>query len=247
MKISFRLPAQVRIFITPMIVLVVVALSGRILVWPWLTSVGSLRAKAKENEMKVSILTTKLSALSGANELTLDQDLRVVNITMPEGKDLVGGLVGLRIAAADSGVLLESLRVSPGEVVDEASKSAKVVEGEKENQISYSIVIQGSKDQIQAFFERVRAVAPLMELERLSYAEKNGLAEATVAVTSFYVPGVVQLGSIDSPIQELSAEEDQLLRRLRNLSRAGLFNTTEEGESSGNIGGAVGKENPFTQ
>ena len=108
-------------------------------------------------------------------------------------------------------------------------------------ELVFGLDLLGTKDQMDRFLDIARNKAPFLWADNLAASDAGGggVLQTTIDMTSFYVPGSVDLGPADTPLEAISEPEKKLLDRLAQLSRPVFIGEGAE------FAPAEGKVNPF--
>ena len=110
------LPSRYKVFLAPTLAVAVSVILLLMVVKPRLETVWQSRQEIKESQTRLENIQTKLDELSRLNKTKLEADVKLLNRALPFEKDVPGAVLGIERLAADSGLIIDSLALSPGEV-----------------------------------------------------------------------------------------------------------------------------------
>jgi hypothetical protein len=132
----------------------------------------------------------------------------------------------------ESGLVVESLKISPGEVATQSAEKKEV------DELVFKLVLSGEINQLIDFLKSSSELVPLMEITDIKIELTNN-SQATINCTlrSYYADLPASLGKIDAAVPKLTVEEETLLEELKKYR-------SYETEKFEPIPG--GKTNPFS-
>jgi len=181
--------------------LIILAVVTWFFVWPRFNELLETKRNLDQERTKLASLKTKLSDLASLNEFELSQRNKISLQALPAGKNFFDVLAVLSKVASDKGLLVESFRVTPGEL--------SVTE---EGKLAYKLTIIGSLDAVGDFLSEIEKTMPLVSPSgkvNLELQDQNSNVE--ISVESYYLPLPKTLGTVDTPIQKLTAAEEKFL------------------------------------
>lgn len=158
------------------------------------------------NKLEQTLATKERFLSTFGREISLQ--VQSSNFAVPSQNTVFSVLPRIRIAAADTSILLTTITIGrPSQ--DENGLS----------RISITISAQGSKDAIFQFVKSVLAQAPIVTLENLTLDESTeGVSEVTVTFSSYWATLPSKLPKLEEPIAELSDGERNTLAKIIGLS-----------------------------
>jgi Tfp pilus assembly protein PilO len=220
-----RLQVQYGVYVLPVAVITAVVLLTIGIGIPKIKASLELRQELKLASAKLARLTEKAAALQRLDELELAKRVAVMERVLPSRKDVGGVLVGLRQAAAKSGVNLLSLNLAPGELATGSGGKLKQVAGAMEVEVK----LTGTIAAVAEWLRLVEAEGvPVMRVKAVSGGQDAGSWQLKVSLTAEYLPLPESLGAADKPLPGLTPEEEAVYVRL--VSRVGIITATGEGE-----------------
>lgn len=207
---------------------VVIVLSCLILiVFVMIPQLGKLLKNSKTEtdfKTKSESLNTKAEALENLDEKDLQKKLKDVVTSFPQEKDFITLITLLQKITTESGFNMTSLSFGGG--------------SSKDTGYGITIEVTGPKSILARLLNSIETSLRLMRVERIeiSSGKAGDVISANLAISALFSPLPGNLGSIDSPLPEISSGEEELLARLSRVQEMPL--TTVDLS-------ATGKSNPF--
>lgn len=214
-----------KLYIFPLVVI----LSSLILIFfiilpQTLKLIGNQRA---ENDLILSskFLEAKAQTLESFNEEDLSSKVDFALNAYPAERDFNSALAILQHITSSSGFVIVNL--SLGGVASSTSSQSYNVK----------IEVSGPKPLFPLLLSNIDGAQRLMKVSNIETSSKDAQAlDASIGVEVLYSPVPNDLGTIDSPLPEVSSKEEEILARLA---------TANETVSQPSITSPRGKANPF--
>jgi Tfp pilus assembly protein PilO len=184
----------------------------------------------KERE-SVSKLQAKIQDLETLNEFELSEKSERLLTALPSLKNPVGMMMMVDQLAEENSLLVEELKVSPGEVATEAAEIAEVGE------LVFKLTLSGSISQFLNFLKVANQSLPLVNLQIKNFDISGQNFSTDVTLVGYYSGLPKTLGKTEAPVPKLTSEEERFLNQLREYH---LYQTETFEPLPG------GKPNPFT-
>lgn len=215
----------------PMILIFSFLIGYQILL-PKFNQTKKLYASIQKERERLVRLQTKLQDLETLNEYELSEKSQLLLTALPSQKNPAGMMVLVGDLAEDNGLLVEELKVSPGEIATQS--------GEKEDEVeemAFKLNLAGEINQFLNFLKMASESLPLVDLEIKNF-DISGQSFTTEVTLIGYFSGLPEtLGKIDAAVPKLSSQEEELLDQFQK------FQTYETETYEPSVGG---KTNPFT-
>lgn len=183
---------------------------------------------------KTQFLDTKVQALEGYDANVLGNQVNLALGFYPADKEIVPILGLLQNIASESGFSIVSISLSGGGVKTQGSKTQ-----------SYVVKLEalGSIQALPHFLSTIEGSPRLMRVSSFDVTSANSSKGASIAidVDVLYSAPPSDLGSIDSPLPELSQKDQEVISKLASLNKNSFLSQQEASVSSG----LRGKVNPF--
>jgi len=194
-----------------------------LVVWPKLTEALKLRASNVELASRVESLAVKVQLLSSLDKVQLDSQLGSSEQLLPSDKSIFTFVRQVETAAARNGVLLNKVDVAPGALADDGStkqapQAGVVVDAAPKVQVK--VAMTSDYKSFLNFMSSIYSISRVIGVRDLTLSSGSGTGEAAALRTSlvidaYWKPLPTQLGSIESPIENLSTKEEDLLKRAK--------------------------------
>lgn len=184
----------------------------------------------KERE-RVSKLQTKIQDLETLNEYELSEKSEMLLTALPSRKNPVGMMTMIDQLAEENSLLVEELKVSPGEVATEAAEMTEMEE------LVFKLTVSGDINQFLNFLKVANQSLPLVNLQIKNFDISGQSFSTDVTLVGYYSSLPKTLGKTEAAVPKLTPEEEGLLDQLRKYN---LYET----ETFESLPG--GKHNPFT-
>jgi len=216
--------------VVPMI-LIISLIVGWVVLLPKFNQVKKIYTTIQKDRERNTNLQVKVHDLETLNEYELSEKSEILLVALPSLKNPAGMIVLVGELAEDNGLLVESLKVSPGEV---ATESAEISEVEK---LVFKLSLAGEISQFLNFLKIAGESLPLIDLQIKSFDISGQSFTTDVSLIGYFSGLPKTLGKADSAVPKLSNQEEGLLEQLRkfNIYEAKSFKP-----------GPGGKPNPFT-
>jgi len=240
MKIS-KLPdlSQLKVFLFPGVVVVLISLSGMLVLKPQLTSFFDLRKDLAEQKKELAALSQKEAVLEGYDQNELQNRANFALKVLPAEKDSPLVLVTVRSLIYEHNLTLSDLTIGVGSLGTESAKlKTKAEEKEGVPSFSLSLSFSGALTDLYDFLTAIESTFPLMRLEELSFSREGHSIEANLELVSYYLALPQSLGKTDREIIPVTSEEEEVYLEINQYSspEGGVFLPPV----------TSGKENPFT-
>lgn len=210
---SRHLTTLLKPFFLPLGVLGLILVSAVVLVMPRFQEITDLKSEIAKSEKKLAQLTAKSSYLKGLNRQELSKRANYLLKVLPSKKEVPYLLAIFKDFAARNHLNFEGISASPGALsqVKDQKKDALPL-------LSFEVSLSGSLADLKEFLFLAYKTAPLLMVESFSLKETDeGAYEVKLTVESPYLFLPKEIGSVDSPLDEITAEDDLTYRRISNL------------------------------
>ncbi|MGD8744343.1 MAG: type 4a pilus biogenesis protein PilO [Candidatus Woesebacteria bacterium] len=158
----------------------------------------------KDTQREITILEEKLDILRSVREDVLDSADTSL-LAVPSENPSVWTLAQLVQAARENSI----------EVLSRQVKSGRTTEGLSSSPVSMGV--EGERDPLFDFFERVYEIAPLVIIENIEMKTDNQGTSVGVELLVYSAPLPKKLPAITTPVKNLTNQERELLSRLESL------------------------------
>ncbi len=197
-------------------------------IWPKFTQALQIRAANRELAIRRDTLSAKVQILQSLDKVALDQQLAVAEQLLPSDKAIFAFLRQIEAAAGASGVILSKVDVAPGavsatsEIKTEGTASVRDDAKSIASSVQVKVSLTSDYQSLLNFTQRIFSLARVTGVNELSVSSSDSAGEGSSLRTSIvvnaywrFLPG--ELGSIESPIIQLTDEQVSLIEKA-NLS-----------------------------
>ncbi len=227
-----------RPFFFPLLIGLAILILTITLLIPKITQIFELRQDLSKEKARLAKLTQKLAELNGLddNELTTKATLMVV--ALPAEKDVPLILATLSSLGKETGMEVENVKVSPGELSTESGKIKKKEKGEETPTLPFEVLAKGTMESLKNFLNRLGSTIPVMRVESASLSFEEGEWQAKISLDTFFLSLPKTLGAVETPLAEITPEEELIYKRIEKYRAPAI-----EGDLP-SVG--TGKEDPFS-
>lgn len=202
-----------RIYLAPALVGLVVFALLVVVVKPKILDILAVRSEISDLRVKLGNLTQKLATLENLDKKDLKERFLVTNEALPSEQDVAGFLAGMERLAAESGVLVEKVELSPETV---ASASASYFHSRA--------ILKGRLENIKDFLAKMSFSRRVLRVKTVSLSASSqeiatpSMVMATLSINVFFEPLPAFLGEADEPLPALSQKDKEIFEEIANFS-----------------------------
>lgn len=189
--------------------------------------------RESEIRAKSQFLATKVEALEGYDEADLGQKVGYLLASLPPEKDFVTIIGLLQRITSENGFSIVSLSLGVG------------TGGQSSQEQSYGVKMEaiGSKSLLNRLLNSIEGSPRLIRINdmEISAGRAGDFVNASLTIEVLFSPMPKDLGTVDSPLPEISESEQALIQR---LARTQTVPAPAVGPSSVSLT-PKGKANPF--
>lgn len=202
-------------FLFPVLVGAGIILSVVFVVQPAFVRLSAGQEQIQQEEKRLVFLKQKTSQLKKLDEGTVQRRLQLLERAIPSQKDALSGLVLLRQLAADSGLSIETLSISPGVI----GSSSAVTDLRKE--AVFRGAINGSALNFLQFLNRFSTPTfPLFLPASVNLSQSGGLSSGLLSLKMLWQPPPNKYGGDDAPVAILNNEEETFIQWLERSAES---------------------------
>ena len=188
--------------------------------WPKFSDVLRMRSENQQLTVRAQNLQQKAQRLAAFDKLELDLQLLSAEQILPFGKDTFSLIAQIERAASTSGVILSRLETTPGVVGEQLDNTAK--DQETTPKIELKVALVSDYGSYLQFLERIRAIARIVAISDLTISSSRGSEQAaqlrtSMTLNAYWQPLTGLLSSIETPIEELTDQEVQMIARVQQV------------------------------
>lgn len=188
--------------------------------WPKFTEVLNLRSDNVRLDEQAVNLENKAKELADFNKAELDQQLSAAEQLLPSKKEVFLVIAQIERTASANGILINKIDAAPGSVGLETATEVVTAPVSQLGQQAFDASVIPIKISLtgdyRSFLQFVRSLLSLSRVVgigdlTLSASGESSQLRVGMTVNSYWQPLPSQLGSIESPVQELTQQEKDLL------------------------------------
>ena len=222
--------------VIPVLAIILSVAINIFLVWPKFRDTLSLRESNQELNTRVDALKTKAQFLSSLNRATLSDQLASAEGLLPSGKNAFTFIRQVELAASTTGIILNKVDVAPGLVSEGEVQTAPAggppsasAPGSTAGQtfssvpkVSLKIAITSDYKSFLAFLANLYgnprvAIVRDLAIGAASAGAESAPLKSTMVIESFYKQLPQKLGSIESPVVDLTQGEKDRLAKIKTV------------------------------
>ncbi len=211
--------------IIPVLMILIAVLGTVFGIVPIVGKIIQIRTDSVALSSSVLELQSKMTVLNNEDEQTYKDQLRQLILAVPSDKSLTTLFTTIDALGAQSGVtVVEVSLTKPGSI---ATQSAQKQTNE-ERQIGssllpFSVTIAGNYDQIHNFLAQVVSVRRFFRVRDfdISFLDPSNIT-VHLGMDAFYSPISLTIGPVDSPIEPLTAKENQIIATVEKMPVLGI-------------------------
>lgn len=224
-------------YLLPIFSILVVLVLSFLFLKPKAAQIGEINRKLESERKTLSALSQKLAALEGLSLPVIKSRTEQALKALPSEGNVPGVMATIRGISRDAGLSLDSLEIDPGH---QSSASTKQAAGEKIQSLDLTVSLSGNEDRIRTFLDEINTVAPLTRILELNLSRSSpDVGKIELVMKSYFLPLPETIGKVEEPVPLLSAQEEDIYRKISILSlRLGVAGDT--------ISVPSGKADPFS-
>ncbi|PIU03589.1 hypothetical protein COT44_02210 [Candidatus Shapirobacteria bacterium CG08_land_8_20_14_0_20_39_18] len=216
--------------LTTFLIGLIVILFSYKLVLPKLTTALEIYRQIGVERTRLAILKTKTIDLQNLNEKELQDNNNLALKAVPPQKNVINVISSLDNLANQNGVLIDNLTISSG-----GKESTVSTQGL--NHYEFSLQVIAGIDQINTLMDKIKTSLPILTVKGLTV--DNIQQQTDLNIQTYYLNFPQTIGAVDTPVQKLTKDEEDSLKKLASYTAISELNIGSE------TGG--GKINPFSQ
>lgn len=199
-----------RFFLVPALIFLVIIILGATLGQKMVAGIFDTRNKIAELKKTNKILSAKKETLNQIDKGDYTRKAKLVILAIPDEPSGLSSIASLRAIATQSGVKLENLKVFQTGTENVGNLG----------QVSISFQVRGAVQAIISYLEKVENSVPFIQMKKISLSQTESLSDATLDVNSFWANLPDTLPSLETPIEQLTSSEEELVSRLSTLEQS---------------------------
>jgi len=222
--------ALVKLFIKPLIVVVLFLVSFGLVILPKIDEIKNNVSVISDVNSQIKMTNQKKSYLASVDLEQLNREAEILDkAVLKEKKSYL--LVGVVREIADNfGFRVKSFLVNPGEIKDGSSGTLKVATKEMATRMPVSVVLIGPSDKNLDLIKALENSLPILFIDKFDSKSLNGISELEMTISSYYIPSKNDYVSGNLTLKDLQLTEEES----NLLSTISKFGTVDGGVNEKN-------------
>lgn len=222
-----KLPAVYRPFVLPAIIfLAIFVVSITLGPYAW-GKIGQEREVVADLQKENAKLSVKKETLARQDKQKLLVQTQAAVDAVPDQIPVLPALASINFVAGKTGVAVEDFRVS--EYKDQKAAASH---------FEMNVNTIGPTDSFLLFIKEMKNIAPLVKVVKIGAAIRDSLTHSKVTLNALWEPLPKNLGKPETPVEPLSAADEDLVAKLQQLKKP------EKSVTEGST--PAGRSNPFS-
>lgn len=190
----------------PIISVVAIILMMVFIIVPQALSYPKISQQITEKQAKIQVLNDKSQKLENLDLNKLEQDLKVVLTVLPVSEDVPSALSVIQNMMSKVGLNLES-----------SSYAAPQRASSGQNTSTIRLIAVGPVTSVKDFLDNLDNAPRLFQLEsiNLAFHKEDSGVDVEMPLSVFSSPQPQSIGTVDSPLPELSDKEKELVMKFQ--------------------------------
>lgn len=200
--------ANTRVLALPTLLLILLVLLFVFVLKSGIEQVLVLKSRVARSREEEKILSQKLALLSKSQESSLSlADLSL--LAVPPERPTLMVISLLKSFATEKGVTIKSIEATAESAPSEESMS----------QSDIKLKLEGNSGNLFEYLKVLKTMLPLNTLGEIKISQEAGIARADIELSAYFIPLPTILPAITTPMNELSAEEKDILAKISTYSQ----------------------------
>lgn len=207
-------------YLIPILVVLLAVFASFSFLMPKIAAIFKLQKEVSQNKKNLASLVQKVNFLEGLNQTELTKKTDILLAALPAEKDVPRLLITFKTLASQTGVELEQIQVTPGELVSTENGQAT---SSTLPFLPFKIQAFGELKEIRNFLDKIEKTFPLMKIADVSLSgTQEDLFAATINLDAFFLPLPKGLGPAEKALPLLSLQEEETYQRLTSFEKVEL-------------------------
>lgn len=226
--------AKFRFLALPTLVGLIILILTLTLLLPKINQILRTRQSLAQEKVRLSKLTQKVADLEGLDESELSLKANLLIRSLPAEKDVPQIFATLAGLSSQTGMTLESIKVSPGEL----STVSAQLKTKGPPLLTFKVSGRGTMEAMKSFFGQAASTIPVMKISDVSLTSAGGETTTDISLDTYFLALPKTLGPIETPLAKITSNEELLYQEIRG------FTTPLTEEILPSV--TTGKEDPFS-
>ena len=203
--------------VLPGVVVILMVLGGIFVVKPLVEKLLSDQSALGSERQKLTFLVNKVDQLNKLDGNLVQQRLQLINSVIPSTKDGLGGIAYLSQAAANFGLSVDSLSVSPGIIsTSSAATSAATGQGSEDQGLTFQMAVSGDRDSVLNFVDLfAKPTYPIFIPRTIALSLQGQKESAVLTLAMYWKSPPTSFGGDSVPVAVLTSGEESFLEWLK--------------------------------
>lgn len=226
--------AKYRLLTLPTLVCLIILVLTLALLLPKINQIIKTRQSLAQEKVRLSKLTQKIADLEGLDESELSVKANLLISSLPTEKDVPKIFATLKSLGLQTGVTLENVKVTPGEL----STISAQPKTKGPPALSFEVSAKGTMEAMKSFLGQATSTIPVMQITDVSLERAVGEATADISLDTYFLLLPKTLGALETPLAKITLNEELLYQEIAE------FTTPLTEETLPSV--ATGKEDLFS-
>jgi len=242
-----NLSREYSVYLLPTVVVLVLILVTMYVAIPKLQEIFELNANIETQQEQLIQLKKKRVLLQSISRNEVIERIKTTSSAIPSEKDAGTVIATIEGVSTLHQIGLDSLSLSPGSVSSDSAKTPlPTVHGSLGTPaFPVNIHVRGDKVQFGQFLKSIQEARRLFDISEATvtyFPDAQNFVSADLVLYAYYVPPITTISAIETPIIEITQEEQTLLAKVAQFPEIGIQFTVGQTPPE-----AVGKTNLFSQ
>lgn len=184
------------------------------LLLPKINQILKIRQSLAQEKVRLSKLTQKVADLEGLDESELSLKANLLIRSLPAEKDVPQIFATLAGLGSQTGVTLESIEVSPGEL-----STVSAQPGTKGPPLlTFEVSGRGTMEAMKSFFGQAALTIPVMKISDVSLTSTGGEITTDILLDTYFLALPKTLGPVETPLAKVTSNEETLYQEIRGFT-----------------------------
>jgi hypothetical protein len=202
----------IKLFLPPLLVVVLFLISIGLFVTPKIESIKKLKSSISSIKSKIETTEEKRSYLVSIDQEQLNRDANYLSSAVIQEKNSYILVGVIRNIADKYGYAVKSFSISPIKLKDESSEeSIKVAQKDVAAKLPITVVLSGPTEKSLDLVKGLENNLPILFIDSYSTSsEKSNITELELGISSYYIADKTDLISGDLTLNDLKPTEEEV-------------------------------------
>lgn len=232
------LPEKYKVYLLPGVLVTVIFIISIYFVFPTTKGIFEKQKELETKQEQLNKLKKKRVLLQSLDRNVVLSNLKDIRIALPEEKDAASIFISLENLTQDRQLGIDAMSLSPGVVSTDSAKKDKttatpaiqVKTRKGVDSLPVNTQVRGSTQQIIDLVNGIHTSRRIFDIENVSlkyFPDSEDFLGAELVLHTYFLAPITQIGSVESPIVEITANEKALLAQIASFPDVSSLRTTE--------------------